>query len=333
MKRCSLISLFPVVLIVFSLTVAYGVERPLEKINVGVPELSVLQSPLFVAIDAGAFKRYGMDVSVMRLTGARAIQALVGGSVQFAQGVSSRTVPSAALGGADAVLIASLVNKLLFTMYGLSEINSVPDLKGKIVGVVGLGATTDFATRAALKHFGLKPDADVAVRAMGGYPETTAALKGGIIQAGTFSPPASFLVEKMGFKKLFDMTALDIDYISAGLGVRRAYLAANRERVINFTKGMIEGVKIFKTDKNFTIPVLAKYTKITDTELLDKSYEYLKQHFLLVPYPSIKAIRDTLELLADEIPKAKGAKAEDFVDASLLKEIEASGFVDRLYGK
>lgn len=135
MKRRFLISLVSVVLIVFSLTLAYGAERPLEKIHVGVPEVSVMQSPLFVAIDAGAFKRYGMDVEVMRLPGPQAMQALVGGSVQFAQGVSSRTV------------------------------------------------------------------------------------------------------------------------------------------------------KIFTTDKNFTLPVLAKYTKITDRELLDKSYEYLKRYFLQVPYP------------------------------------------------
>jgi len=333
MKRRFLISFVSIVLIVSSLTLAYGAERPLEKILVGVPEVSVLQSPLFVAIDAGAFKRYGMDVEVMRLPGPQAMQALVGGSVQFAQGVSSRTVPSAALGGSDAVLIASLANKLLFTLYSLPQINSVPDLKGKIVGVSGLGASIDFATRVALRHFGLKPDVDVAIRAIGGVSEITAALKGGIIQAGTLSPPSSFLAEKMGFKELFDMTVLDFDYISAGLGVRKPYIAANRERVLNFLKGMIEGVKIFTTDKNFTLPVLAKYTKITDRELLDKSYEYLKRYFLKVPYPSIKAIRSTLEVLSDEIPKAKGAKAEDFVDSSLLKEIEASGFVDRLYGK
>ena len=218
-------------------------------------------------------------------------------------------------------------------MVSQPQIISVADLKGKIVGVTGIGDSTDFATRAALKHFGLKPDADVAIRAIGGARENISAMKGGIIQAGTLSLPYPFLAEKMGLKQLFDMTALNIAYIPGGLGVRRPYIAANRERVLDFLKGMIEGVKIFKTDKNFTIPVLAKYTKITDRDLLEKSYEYLKQFVLDIPYPSVKAIRDTLEVLAAEIPKARGAKPEDFVDVSLLKEIEESGFVDRLYGK
>lgn len=87
----------------------------------------------------------------LRRPGARTIQALVGGSVQFAQGVSSRTVPAAGLAGADAVLIANFSDKLLFTMHSAPEIHTLQDLKGKIVGVSGIGGSTDFATRLALR--------------------------------------------------------------------------------------------------------------------------------------------------------------------------------------
>src|SRR5262245_7042087 len=101
---------------------AFSAETPSKIINVAVPAVSLLQAPLFVAIDAGSFKKYGMEVRYI-VTGARTIQALVGGSVQFAQGVSSRTVPSAVLGGADAILIANFVDKFLFTMHSAPEIN------------------------------------------------------------------------------------------------------------------------------------------------------------------------------------------------------------------
>ena len=134
----------------------FAAEAPLKTITVAVPAVSLLQAPLFVAIDAGAFKKYGMDVRYV-LTGARTIQALVGGSVQFAQGVSSRTVPSAVLGGADAILIANFVDKFLFTMHSAPEINSMQDLKGKVVGVSGIGGSTDFATRVALREVGTYP--------------------------------------------------------------------------------------------------------------------------------------------------------------------------------
>ena len=188
-------------------TPTFSAETPLKTITVAVPAVSLLQAPLFVAIDAGAFKKYGMDVRYV-LTGARTIQALVGGSVQFAQGVSSRTVPSAVLGGADAILIANFVDKFLFTMHSAPEINSMQDLKGKVVGVSGIGGSTDFATRVALRDAGLIPDKDVAIRGVGGVAETVAAMKAKVVHAGTLSPPSSFVAQKAGFKMLFDMASL-----------------------------------------------------------------------------------------------------------------------------
>jgi NitT/TauT family transport system substrate-binding protein len=197
---------------------SFSAETAMKIINVAVPAVSLLQAPLFVAIDAGAFKKHGMDVRYI-VTGARTIQALVGGSVHFAQGVSSRTVPAAGLAGADAVLIANFSDKLLFTMHSAPEIHSLQDLKGKIVGVSGIGGSTDFATRLALTQAGLIPDKDVAIRGVGGVPETVAALRAKVVQAGTLSPPSSFVAQKAGFKMLFDMSTLGVDYVSSGLGV------------------------------------------------------------------------------------------------------------------
>jgi len=97
----------PSVLLVAPLALTFA---PLKTINESVPAVSLLQVLLFVAIDAGAFKKYGMDVCYV-LTRALTIQELVGGSVQFAQGVSGQTVPSIVLGAADAILIANFVDK------------------------------------------------------------------------------------------------------------------------------------------------------------------------------------------------------------------------------
>lgn len=307
-------------------------EAPLKIINVAVPAVSLLQSPLFVAIDAGAFKKYGMDVRYI-VTGARTIQALVGGSVQFAQGVSSRTVPAAVLGGADAVLIANFSDKLLFTMHSAPEINSLQDLKGKIVGVSGIGGSTDFATRLALREAGLIPDKDVAIRGVGGVPETVAALKAKVVQAGTLSPPSSFVAQKAGFKMLFDMSTLGVDYVSSGLGVKKASLASDRTESKQFLMAMIEGAKILTRDEEFALRVLAKHTRISDREVLKQSYNYLRPYFLKVPYPSARAIKDTLDVLAKDLPKAKDADPKDFIDNSVLKEIEASGYIEKVYGK
>jgi len=310
----------------------FSAETPLKIINVAVPAVSLLQAPLFIAIDAGAFKKYGMDVRYV-LTGARTIQALVGGSVQFAQGVSSRTVPSAVLGGADAILIANFVDKLLFTMHAAPEITSMQDLKGKVVGVSGIGGSTDFASRLAIREAGLVPDRDVVIRGVGGVAETVVAMKARVIHAGTLSPPSSFVAQKAGFKVLFDMSTLGVDYVSSGLGVKKASIVSNREQSKQFLMAMIEGAKILKTDEEFSLRVLAKHTRISDRELLKQSYNYMRPYFLKLPYPSFRSIKDTLDILAKDIPKAKDADPRDFIDNSILKEIEASGYIENVYGK
>jgi len=330
MKRWSLFALF--VSFLASTTTTFGAEISLKIINVAVPAVSLLQAPLFIAIDAGAFKKYGMDVRYI-VTGARTIQALVGGSVQFAQGVSSRTVPAAGLAGADAVLIANFSDKLLFTMHSAPEINSLQDLKGKIIGVSGIGGSTDFATRLALSQAGLVPDRDVAIRGVGGVPETVAALKAKVVQAGTLSPPSSFVAQKAGFKMLFDMSTLGVDYVSSGLGISKAALASNRLEAKQFLMAMIEGAKILTTDEEFSLRVLTKHTRISDRDILKQSYTYLRPYFLKKPYPSTRAIKDTLDVLAKDLPKAKDADPRDFIDNSVLKEIEASGYIESVYGK
>jgi NitT/TauT family transport system substrate-binding protein len=242
-------------------------------------------------------------------------------------------VPAAVLAGADAVLIANFSDKLLFTMHSAPEIKSLQDLKGKVVGVSGIGGSTDFATRLALREAGLTPDRDVAIRGVGGVPEIVAALKAKAVQAGTLSPPSSFVAQKAGFKLLFDMASLGVDYVSSGLGVKKSYLAANRLEAKQFLMAMIEGAKLLTTDEEFALRVLAKHTRISDREVLRNSYTYLRPFYLKVPYPSQRAIKDTLDILAKDLPKAKDANPKDFIDDSLVKELESSHYIESVYGK
>ena len=181
-----------------------------------------------------------------------------------------------------------------------------------MVGVSGLGGSTDFATRLALREAGLVPDKDVAIRGVGGVPETVAALKAKVVQAGTLSPPSSFVAQKAGFKILFDMSSLGVDYVSSGLGIKKASLAANRLEAKQFLMAMIEGAKILTRDEEFALRVLTKHTRISDREVLKQSYDYLRPYFLKVPYPSARAIKDTLDVARQGFTQGKRRRPERF---------------------
>ncbi|HEX9452710.1 MAG TPA: hypothetical protein VGA27_00080, partial [Candidatus Binatia bacterium] len=96
---------------------------------------------------------------------------------------------------------------------------------------------------------------------------------------------------------------------------------------------MIEGAKILTSDEEFALRVLGKHTRIADRDVLKQSYSYLRPYFLKMPYPSVRAIKDTLDALAKDLPKAKDADPRDFIDNSFVKELESSGFIETVYGK
>ena len=231
------------------------------------------------------------------------------------------------------MLIANISHKLSFTDAERSRSQVAARFEGKVVGVSGIGGSTDLATRLALRQAGLIPEKDVAIRGVGGVPETAAGLKAKLAQAGTLSPPSSFVAQKAGFRMLFDMSSLGVDYISSGLGVKKSAIASNRQEVKQFLMAMIEGAKILTSDEEFALRVLGKHTRISDREILKQSYSYLRPYFLKVPYPSARAIKDTLDILSKEIPRAKDADPGEFIDNSVVKEIEASGYIENIYGK
>ena len=110
-------------------------------------------------------------------------------------------------------------------------------------------------------------------------PETVAALRAKVVHAGTLSPPSSFVAQKAGFKLLFDMSTLGVDYVSSGLGIKKSALASNRLEAKQFLMAMIEGAKILTTDEEFSLRVLAKHTRISDRDILKQSYTYFAALF------------------------------------------------------
>ena len=142
------------------------------------------------------------------------------------------------------MLIANFSDKLLFTDAERSRSQVAARFEGKVVGVSGIGGSTDLATRLALRQAGLIPEKDVAIRGVGGVPETAAGLKAKLAQAGTLSPPSSFVAQKARFTMLFDRSSLGVDYISSGLGVKKSAIASKRQEVKQFLMAMIEGAKI-----------------------------------------------------------------------------------------
>jgi ABC-type nitrate/sulfonate/bicarbonate transport system substrate-binding protein len=112
---------------------------------------------------------------------------------------------------------------------------------------------------------------------------------------------------------------------------RRRTVQEDRDTVMRMLRAHIEGIAYFKTHKEFSLKVLSKYLRTTDQELLEGSYAIFKEDFISTPYPIMKGLEATYDYVAQSRPEIRGKKPEEFMDPSLVAELDKSGFIKKLY--
>ena len=304
-----------------------------QKLRVAYAAITAAFSIPWVAKEAGIFQRHGLDVELVYIAaGSRAVQTLVGGSIDVAA-IGGPAGVDAKLAGADTVYIAIPVNRVIVFTVAAPQIQRVEELRGKSIGVTRIGTVTDYFTRLYLRQNGLVPDRDVMVRQTGGLPETVAALKAGQVHAGTFGFPAVLHAKAAGFRVLVDYSTQGFRYPLSGVVVTQKLLRSNETAIRRFLEAHIEAVHRFKTDANFAMSVIGKYTQTTDKSMLEETQRVYASAFERIPYPDPEDLKLGVTQVSETNPRARGADPRDFVDGRLLREIEASGFVKRLYGE
>jgi ABC-type nitrate/sulfonate/bicarbonate transport system substrate-binding protein/LysM repeat protein len=263
--------------------------------------------------------------------GARAVNALLSGDVAFSQMAGSSVLQSN-LQGLDVVMIAGFLNTMDYQLVVHKSIIRPDQLKGKTMAVSRFGSSSDFATRYALDRYGLVPDKDVTILEIGSQPARFAALEAGKIQGAMVAVPLTLKAKKMGFHILADLQMLGLEYQHTGLATTQALIKSRPDLVRNIMKAYVEGIHYYKTHPREALIVLQKYLKVDDIEALAETYEVIGLTLIPErPYPTLRGIQIMLRELAAKEPKAKTARPEQFVDTRFVKELDSSGFIDRLY--
>ena len=300
-----------------------------QPVRIAIGAASVAHIPGLVAQEAGYFAREGLSPELIYIRGGpQTVSALVGGDVHFAQ-VYSQPILAARLTGADTVIVAGLINQPLFSVIAVAGIEKPEELRGKKLGITTFGSATDLAIRLALKKWGIKPETDVSILQIRGVPEILAALKSGAIHAGAVSPPTNIMAIKAGFRELAYLPQMGISFQHTTLTTTRRYVGNNRATSLKVLKAYVSAIERIKADKNFALKVIAKNFKTTDLEVLEYPYNAGAPLFKTPPYPTLEGIQATLDFMAEKDPKAKQAQPRDFVDTSLLEEIEKSSSTER----
>jgi ABC-type nitrate/sulfonate/bicarbonate transport system substrate-binding protein len=298
---------------------------------VGVAGLSGALAHAFVPKDSGLYEKYGLDAELIFFQGGtQAIQAALAGGVQIVVTAGPEII-NARVAGSDMIMIAGYMNTLPYSIVADKKITKFEQLKGTKAAISKFGSTSDLAVRYALEQNGLTPGKDVTIIQLGDQNTRFAGLTAGSVQSTLISPPFDITAKKMGYNILADMADLGLPYQHETVATTDRFIKEHPETVRKFLRAFIAGIHLWMTDEKKTKEVLAKRLRIKEKEILDETYVAYKKLTEKKPYPTLKGIQFQIDDVAKRNPKANGAKPEDFINIAFLKELDQSGFIDKLY--
>src|SRR6267142_2110372 len=277
--------------------IADAQTKPLREIKVGYP-LGGSSSYFWVAYRSGSFEKHGLKLEPIYIRGGlMGIQAALSGDLLLQLQGASTVVAAWAKGGKDLQFIGAVGNRLDYILATLPSIRKPEDLKGKKIGVSQIGASTDFIARVAARQLGLNPDKDVVIIGVGGQGERWAALTGGHIEATVVQPPFTLLARKGGYPVLLDFSKQDFEYTIAGPLTTRSFIRTDRETVMNFMRGLADGMDFYRDEKNKdrVIKFLGEYYKSNAVEELEETRRVYSQVTPGLPLVMVKSIENVIQ--------------------------------------
>lgn len=304
-----------------------------EKARIAWAALNPAASPMWVVQEKGLLRKLGVEAEIIGINASPiAMQALLAGDLDVIV-TSVTTLVGARLAGADTIMIQTLVPTFVDHIVSLSSITDIQQLKGKTGGVNRVGSTSDLGLRLGLRRLGINPETDTKIITAGGNPERLAALSRGLVQFTIMPEPWVREAEKLGFRDLLDTGKLNIPFHWNAVSTRESIIKTRRSMLAKVVRANVEAIHFIKTDREGTKAIFSKYLKLKDPEGLERAARAYATIFPEVPTPSPEGVKTLLDDIAAQNPKAKGADPRQFVDLSFVQELEASGFIKRLYGK
>jgi ABC-type nitrate/sulfonate/bicarbonate transport system substrate-binding protein len=294
--------------------------RQTRPLRVAYMSTSVTMAPLWMAKEAGGFAKEGIEVEILSITASIAMPAVIANELDAIE-ISAAPVLTASLRGQDVIFVAGLLNTMIWDFYVRPEIKSAEQLKGKVIGTDRPATPVAYGTLVALRKIGLSPK-DVQLFPLGSSAQIVAALHAGQIAGGIGSPPASFQLERAGFRSIVSL--LDMPYQNVGIVMRRSRFDELGARIVPLLRAIRVGIDRYYSDKPFALKVISKYTKERDADFLDKSYEfYRKAGFRRELVTSEPGVQGILDFLSESIPEAKNAKPSQFFDDRFVRQVNS----------
>ena len=306
----------------------------LDKIRIGMGAFSPTNSAIWVAEERGLFKKHGIEAEAIFIGGGatRSVNALLASDIQFATAGGGGVIQSA-LRGADVVMLAANNNRGVHRILVRPEIDTPEAVKGKKIAITTFGSSSHQVLTMVLDVWKMRPD-ELQILQVGSSPTMLISMQKKLVDGAVLSDPSYFIAEDNGFRVIADLAKMNIHYLQNMVVSTRSYLRTNRDQATRVLRAFVEAIAYFKKNKKDSVQIILKKMRMNadQAKYAERTYDqYANTYFERIPYPSATGIKTVLESLVKENPKAKGADPSSFVDPSILKSLEDSGFIRGLY--
>jgi NitT/TauT family transport system substrate-binding protein len=243
----------------------------LKKIHFSTTSIAVTEMQFRIAQMKGFYREEGLDIETLLIRGSVGMQALIGGSVDYASAAGS--IIAAGVRGAPVKLVLIVNSRPQFDLVGQRDIKSVEQLKGKVVGISSRGGAVDLLTQLILTKHGLTPNKDVTSIVIGTPEELATALRAGLIAACLLSPPRQLMLYREGFSKLAYSGDYLSSYPSGGVGATDEKIRTNPTEVLSFVRASLKGLQYYSQHRAESIDIISKYLGVKDLSLAGEVYD------------------------------------------------------------
>jgi NitT/TauT family transport system substrate-binding protein len=300
-----------------------------SEIVLAYPQASGVFTPVFVADEAGLFKKHGLNVKLQQLNPQLSVQGVVSGSADVS--VAAGDLVNARLQGANIKLVGSSMSQLVFQLWATKDITSVPQLKGKMLAGTTPRSVLEIATREALKRHGLAFETDYKLIYVQSVPAILTALSTGRVAAGALSAPTTLKAKDAGLNMLVDIAKANVPGLPLAYGFTEKFIKENPNTVLAFLKGVAEGVVRTKSDPAAAKRAIAKFTKTEEGKIVDDTYDFYAPYFVTNLALKPEQLQNWFSYLDEkEYPQAAKASPGDFYDNSFVVALEKAGFFQQL---
>jgi NitT/TauT family transport system substrate-binding protein len=323
---CSALFGFAIVALVsFSAGKSSAAEKAakLMTVHIGYVSRSILDMPYIIARDRGLFREEGLEPQLIFLRAGLTPQVLLAGGIDFA--TATGTGISAAVSGADVRLIYALTDRPSFDLISLPAITSVQQLRGKKIGVSGVGALADILARQILVANHVPVD-QVTFLPLGTSDVTYLALKAGTIDATMLQIPQKFFAVDDGFRNL--AAGADVyRAVMGGLTTTKATLNERPELVARMLRATLRAISLIRNDKKYAVEFIkGPYLDLGKEKerYAERIYNAAVQLYLASGMVDEKVQREMIATAAERIKPKDPVPPERVFDFSFIQKVRDS---------